>query len=98
RALQQARAACIPAGAPRRESYSNRFATALGGIDAATPGTTMGRSGQAVPVPRAGGRIQRRTPVQDRDVAFLRRHTQRHIKVTIPGPFTMSQQAQNDYY
>ena len=58
----------------------------------------MGRSGQAVPVPRVVGPIRRTHPVQVRDVAFLRRHTQRCIKVTIPGPFTMSQQAQNDYY
>ena len=98
RAMEQAGVDVITDGETRRESYSNRFATALGGIDTATPGTTMGRSGQAVPVPRVVGPIQRTRPVQVRDVAFLRRHTQRHIKVTIPGPFTMSQQAQNDYY
>ena len=98
RAMEQAGVDVITDGEARRESYSNRFATALGGIDTATPGTTMGRSGQSVPVPRVVGPIRRTRPVQVRDVAFLRRHTARHIKVTIPGPFTMSQQAQNDYY
>jgi 5-methyltetrahydropteroyltriglutamate--homocysteine methyltransferase len=98
RAMEQAGVDIISDGEARRESYSNRFATALEGIDTATPGTTMGRSGQSVAVPRVVGPIRRTRPVQVRDVAFLRRHTQHRIKVTIPGPFTMSQQAQNDYY
>ena len=98
RAMEQAGIDIISDGEVRRESYSNRFATALDGIDTATPGSTMGRSGQPVAVPRVVGPIRRTRPVQVRDVAFLRRHTQRPIKVTIPGPFTMSQQAQNDYY
>src|SRR5262247_9374 len=98
RAMEQAGVDIISDGEVRRESYSNRFATALDGIDTATPGSTMGRSGQPVAVPRVVGPIRRTRPVQVRDVAFLRRHTQRPIKVTIPGPFTMSQQAQNDYY
>jgi 5-methyltetrahydropteroyltriglutamate--homocysteine methyltransferase len=98
RAMEQAGVDIITDGEIRRESYSNRFATALDGIDTATPGTTMGRSGQPVAVPRVVGPIRRTRPVQVRDVAFLRRHTERRIKVTIPGPFTMSQQAQNDYY
>src|SRR5215475_7400784 len=98
RAMEQAGVDVITDGEARRESYSNRFATALGGIDTATPGTTMGRSGQSVSVPRVVGPIRRTRPVQVRDVAFLRHHTESRIKVTIPGPFTMSQQAQNDYY
>lgn len=98
RAMEQAGVDIISDGEARRESYSNRFATALDGIDTTTPGTTLGRSGQPVAVPRVVGPIRRMRPVQVRDVAFLRRHTERRIKVTIPGPFTMSQQAQNDYY
>jgi len=98
RAMEQAGVDIISDGEARRESYSNRFATALDGIDTTTPGTTVGRSGQPVTVPRVVGPIRRTRPVQVRDVAFLRRHTARRIKVTIPGPFTMSQQAQNDYY
>ena len=98
RAMEQAGVDIISDGETRRESYSNRFATALDGIDTATPGITVGRSGQPVTVPRVVGPIRRTRPVQVRDVAFLRRHTARRIKVTIPGPFTMSQQAQNDYY
>jgi 5-methyltetrahydropteroyltriglutamate--homocysteine methyltransferase len=98
RSMEQAGVDIISDGEARRESYSNRFATALDGIDTTTPGTTVGRSGQPVTVPRVVGPIRRTRPVQVRDVAFLRRHTARRIKVTIPGPFTMSQQAQNDYY
>ena len=98
RAMEQAGVDIISDGEARRESYSNRFATALDGINTTTPGTTLGRSGQPVAVPRVVGPIRRTRPVQVRDVAFLRRHTERRIKVTIPGPFTMSQQAQNDYY
>ncbi len=98
RAMEQAGVDIISDGEARRESYSNRFATALDGIDTTTPGTTLGRGGQPVAVPRVVGPIRRMRPVQVRDVAFLRRHTERRIKVTIPGPFTMSQQAQNDYY
>ncbi len=98
RAMEEAGVDIISDGEIRRESYSNRFATALDGIDIIQPGSTMGRSGQAVTVPRVVGPIRRREPVQVRDVTFLRQHTTRRIKVTIPGPFTMSQQAQNDYY
>jgi 5-methyltetrahydropteroyltriglutamate--homocysteine methyltransferase len=98
RAMEQAGVDLITDGEVRRESYSNRFATALDGIDLVKPGTVVGRSGQSVTVPRVVGPIRRTRPVQVRDVAFLRRHTERRIKATIPGPFTMSQQAQNDYY
>ena len=98
RAMEKAGIDIISDGEIRRESYSNRFATALHGIDTIQPGTVTGRSGQAVPVPRVIGPIRRTRPVQVQDVAFLRRHTDRRIKVTVPGPFTMSQQAQNDYY
>ena len=82
----------------RRESYSNHFATALEGVDIDNPGTALDRSGHPNPVPRVVGPISRPKPVQVRDVEFLRENTDRTIKVTVPGPFTMSQQAQDDYY
>jgi len=85
-------------GEMRRESYSNRFATALDGIDIDNPGTTIGRAGRATPVPRVVGKIRRRHPVEVRDVEFLRAHTDRMIKMTVPGPFTMTQQAQDEFY
>ena len=85
-------------GEMRRESYSNRFATALNGVDMDNHGTALDRSGEPVPVPRVIGEISRRHPVQVRDVQFMRQHTDRAIKITVPGPFTMSQQAQDDFY
>ncbi len=85
-------------GEMRRESYSNRFATALTGVDIDNPGTALDRSGHPNPVPRIVGRITRKHPVQVRDVQFLRGNTDRKIKITVPGPFTMTQQAQNDFY
>jgi 5-methyltetrahydropteroyltriglutamate--homocysteine methyltransferase len=88
----------ITDGEIRRESYSNRFATALDGIDIDNPGTALDRSGHPNPVPRVVGKIRRKFPVEARDVRFLRAHTDRIIKVTVPGPYTMSQQAQNDFY
>ena len=88
----------ITDGEIRRESYSNRFATALDGVDIDNPGTALDRSGHPNPVPRIVGPIRRRHPVQVDDLKFLRAHTDRTVKVTVPGPFTMSQQAQNDYY
>ncbi|MBC2778888.1 5-methyltetrahydropteroyltriglutamate--homocysteine methyltransferase [Parasphingopyxis marina] len=88
----------ITDGEMRRESYSNRFATALEGVDMDNPGTALDRSGHANPVPRITGKIRRKHPVQVRDVEFLRKHTDRKIKITVPGPFTMTQQAQNDFY
>ena len=88
----------ITDGEQRRESYSNRFATALEGIDIDNPGTALDRSGHPNPVPRIVGKIRRTRPVEVRDVKFLRTHTDRAIKITVPGPFTMSQQAQNDFY
>jgi len=88
----------ITDGEMRRESYSNRFATALDGVDLDNPGTALDRSGHPNPVPRVTGRIRRRHPVETRDVEFLRANTERLIKITVPGPFTMSQQAQNDFY
>ncbi|HKB29444.1 MAG TPA: uroporphyrinogen decarboxylase family protein [Streptosporangiaceae bacterium] len=81
-----------------RESYSNRFATALEGVDIDNPGTALDRSGHPNPVPRVVGPIRRRHPVETADLRFLRAATDRTIKITVPGPFTMSQQAQNDYY
>lgn len=88
----------ITDGEMRRESYSNRFATALEGVDIDNPGTALDRSGHPNPVPRITGKIRRKHPVEVRDVQFLRANTDRAIKITVPGPFTMSQQAQNDFY
>ncbi|TFL13035.1 5-methyltetrahydropteroyltriglutamate--homocysteine methyltransferase [Pusillimonas caeni] len=88
----------ITDGEMRRESYSNRFATALDGVDIDNHGVALDRSGHPNPVPRVVGRISRRHAVEARDVAFLRANTDRMIKITVPGPFTMSQQAQNDFY
>ena len=85
-------------GEMRRESYSNRFATALDGVDLDNPGIALDRSGEPNPVPRVTGKIRRRHAVETRDVAFLRANTDRMIKITVPGPFTMAQQAQNDFY
>jgi len=90
----------ITDGEMRRESYSNRFATALDGVDLVNHGEALDRSGHPNPVPRVTGRIRRRHAVQVRDVQFLREHASpgKLIKLTVPGPFTMSQQAQNDFY
>jgi 5-methyltetrahydropteroyltriglutamate--homocysteine methyltransferase len=88
----------ITDGEIRRESYSNRFATALEGVDIENPGTALDRSGHPNPVPRIVGKIRRKYPVEVRDVEFLRSNTDRMIKITVPGAFTMSQQAQNDSY
>ena len=85
-------------GEQRRESYSNRFANALTGIDLDNPGTALDRSGHPNPVPRVVGKIRRKHAVEVEDVKFLRANTDRQIKITVPGPFTMSQQAQNDFY
>jgi 5-methyltetrahydropteroyltriglutamate--homocysteine methyltransferase len=88
----------ITDGEQRRESYSNRFATALDGIDAKNPGTTINRNGKHIPVPRVVGPIRRKHPVLVRDLKVLRANTDRPVKMTIPGPFTMSKQAQDDFY
>ena len=85
-------------GEIRRESYSNRFATALSGIDIDNPGTGLDRSGHPNPVPRITGKIKRLHPVEVEDMKFLRANTTRMVKITVPGPFTMTQQAQNDFY
>ena len=88
----------ITDGEQRRESYSNRFATALDGVDAENPGTTINRSGRPIPVPRIVGPIRRTRPIELRDLEVLRASTDRPVKATLPGPFTMSKQAQDDYY
>ena len=95
---EQAGLDIVSDGEQRRESYSNRFATALDGVDIDNPGTTINRSGKPIPVPRVTGRISRRAPVEVRDVEFLRANTERPVKMTVPGPFTMAKQAQDDFY
>jgi 5-methyltetrahydropteroyltriglutamate--homocysteine methyltransferase len=96
--MERAGVDVITDGEMRRESYSNRFATALAGIDLDEPGTALDRTGHPNPVPRVVGPIRRVRPVEVRDVEFLRSLTERRIKITVPGPFTMTQQAQNDHY
>jgi 5-methyltetrahydropteroyltriglutamate--homocysteine methyltransferase len=98
RAQEQAGLDILTDGEMCRESYSNRFATALDGVDIDNPGSALDRSGHPNPVPRVTGPIQRRHPVEVEDLAFLRANTRRTVKITVPGPFTMAQQAQNDYY
>ena len=98
RAQERAGLDILTDGEMRRESYSNHFATALEGVDVDNPGTALDRSGHPNPVPRITGPIRRPHPVQVRDLEFLRANTDRTVKMTVPGPFTMSQQAQNDHY
>jgi 5-methyltetrahydropteroyltriglutamate--homocysteine methyltransferase len=88
----------ITDGEIRRESYSNRFATALDGVDLDNPGSALDRSGHPNPVPRVVGPIRRRHAVEVDDLLFLKRHTRKQVKITVPGPFTMAQQAQIDFY
>jgi 5-methyltetrahydropteroyltriglutamate--homocysteine methyltransferase len=85
-------------GEIRRESYSNRFATALEGMDVANPGQVQARGGRVTEVPRVVGKIRRTEAIERRDMEFLRRHTDHVAKMTLPGPFTMSQQAKNEFY
>src|SRR5437868_553409 len=98
RAQEEAGLDIVTDGEIRRESYSNRFATALEGVDLDNPGTALDRSGHPNPVPRIVGRIARRHAVEVDDLKFLKAHTTRRTKITVPGPFTMLQQAQNDFY
>jgi 5-methyltetrahydropteroyltriglutamate--homocysteine methyltransferase len=98
RDMERAGIDIITDGEMRRESYSNRFATELEGIDIENPGSTINRSGVPIPVPRVASPIRRKGPVEVRDVTFLRGNTSRKTKITLPGPFTMAQQAQDDYY
>ena len=98
RAQERAGLDILTDGEIRRESYSNHFATQLEGVDVDNPGMALDRSGHPNPVPRITGPIRRPRPVQVRDLRFLRAHTDRPVKITVPGPFTMSQQAQNDHY
>ena len=98
RAQEEAGLDIITDGEIRRESYSNRFATALEGVDIDNPGSALDRSGHPNPVPRVVGKIRRKHPVEVQDLLFLKKHTQKQVKITLPGPFTMLQQAQNDFY
>jgi 5-methyltetrahydropteroyltriglutamate--homocysteine methyltransferase len=98
RDMERAGIDIISDGEIRRESYSNYFATALDGVDTEHPGVIRNRTGVETVVPRVVGRIRRTTPVELRDMQFLRRHTEHRAKITLPGPFTMAQQAQNEFY
>ena len=98
REMERAGIDIVTDGEIRRESYSNRFATALEGVDVETPGVIRNRLGQETVVPRVVGRVRRTRPVELRDMQFLRRHTDRPAKITLPGPFTMAQQAKNEFY
>jgi 5-methyltetrahydropteroyltriglutamate--homocysteine methyltransferase len=98
RDMERAGIDIVTDGEIRRESYSNRFATALEGIDAENPAIITARSGQKTPVPRVVGKIGRKSAVELRDMEFLRRNTDRAAKITLPGPFTMSQQAKDEFY
>jgi 5-methyltetrahydropteroyltriglutamate--homocysteine methyltransferase len=98
RDMERAGIDIVTDGEIRRESYSNRFATALEGVDADNPAIITARSGQKTPVPRVVGKIRRTAPVELRDMEFLRKNTEHAAKITLPGPFTMSQQARNEYY
>src|SRR6187455_1309571 len=98
RAQEEAGLDIVTDGEIRRESYSNRFATALEGVDLDNPGTALDRSGHPNPVPRVVGTIRRKHAVQVDDLQFLKAHTNKQVKVTVPGPFTMAQQAQIDAY
>ncbi len=98
RDMERAGIDIITDGEIRRESYSNRFATALEGVDNDAPATITNRAGRTVKVPRVVGKITRRHAVEVADMAFLRRNTERKAKITLPGPFTMAQQAKNEFY
>jgi len=98
RAQEDAGLDIISDGEIRRESYSNRIATALDGVDIDNPGSALDRSGHPNPVPRIVGKIRRLRPIEVEDLLFLKAHTKRLVKITVPGPFTMLQQAQNDFY
>src|SRR5262245_54964741 len=98
KAQEEAGLDIITDGEIRRESYSNRFATALEGVDIDNPGSALDRSGHPNPVPRIVGKVRRKHAVEVEDLLFLKKNTSRRTKITVPGPFTMSQQAQNDHY
>jgi len=98
RDMERAGIDIITDGEMRRESYSNRFATALDGIDNDNPATIVNRAGRPVSVPRVVGKVKRKGPVEVGDMEFLRRNTDRKAKITLPGPFTMAQQAKNEFY
>ena len=98
RAQEEAGLDIVTDGEIRRESYSNRFATALEGVDIDNPGQGLDRSGHPITLPRIAGRIRRKHPVEVEDLLFLKKHTTKQVKITVPGPFTMSEQAKNDYY
>jgi 5-methyltetrahydropteroyltriglutamate--homocysteine methyltransferase len=98
RDMERAGIDIITDGEMRRESYSNRFATALDGIDNDNPAVITNRAGRSVSVPRVVAKVRRKAPVEVEDMKFLRRHASRPAKITLPGPFTMAQQAKNDFY
>jgi 5-methyltetrahydropteroyltriglutamate--homocysteine methyltransferase len=98
RDMERADIDIVTDGEIRRESYSNHFAAALEGLDLERPGEVIGRTGRPTPVPRVTGRVRRARPVEARHAAFCRANTDRLVKITLPGPFTMTRQAQNEVY
>jgi 5-methyltetrahydropteroyltriglutamate--homocysteine methyltransferase len=98
RAQEEAGLDIITDGEIRRESYSNRFATALEGVDIDKPGEGLDRSGHPILLPRIAGKVRRVRPVEVEDLLFLKKHTSKKTKITVPGPFTMSEQAKNEFY
>lgn len=98
RDMERAGIDIVSDGEIRRESYSNRFALALEGIDSDHPGQVRSQTGRTTPVPRVVGRIRRIAAVESRDATFLLGNTDRATKITLPGPFTLAMQAQNDFY
>jgi 5-methyltetrahydropteroyltriglutamate--homocysteine methyltransferase len=98
REMERAGIDVISDGEIRRESYSNHFATALEGVDVAQPAVITDRYGNQTHVPRVVGPVRRARPVELRGLQFLRRNTDRPAKITLPGPFTMAQQAKNEHY
>jgi 5-methyltetrahydropteroyltriglutamate--homocysteine methyltransferase len=98
RDMERAGIDIVTDGEMRRESYSNRFATALEGVDNDNPAMMTNRAGRTTRMPRVTSKIRRTRPVEVRDMEFLRRNTDRPAKITLPGPFTMTQQAKNEFY
>ena len=98
REMEQIGIDIVSDGEMRRESYSNYFGLALEGLDTQRIGSVIGANGRPTPVPRVIGKIRRTAPVERRDAEFLVRHATQATKITVPGPFTLAQQVQNEFY